>query len=190
MLNAKKENSFFWASSMDRGLQNLMVLWDVIITEWPEARLTIARNNVLSQGVLEEFLTKHKDSVIFLGKIEQNRLIKIMQESEYWLYPTDFIETYCMVALEAKKSGCICITSNLGALPDTIGDDGFLVEPPAGTIKYRDEVIVILQSLNRMSREEKRCRQIEAIASSLKYNWKSVGKAWDTMLQQDMMDKQ
>jgi hypothetical protein len=52
-------------------------------------------------------------------------------EADYWLYPTGFTETYCITAVEAQYYRCVCVTTGLASLADTVADRGVL--PRAAT---------------------------------------------------------
>ncbi len=52
-----------------------------------------------------------------------------------------FKETYCISALEALMAGCICITSDLGGLTDTIGDRGVLITEPIHSEEYFNKAL-------------------------------------------------
>lgn len=42
---------------------------------------------------------------------------KAWAKADVWLYPTEFVETYCIVALEAQRAGCFTLTSDVGSMP-------------------------------------------------------------------------
>lgn len=137
--------SFIWASQHDRGLVNLMNMWPHILKHMPHATLSIYGEESAQEAVqaqLAEFVEKYSipeistdktvrpssTSVRLFGKIEHSKLFQELMKSEVWYYPTEFPETYCMLALEAQLAGCLCITTRAGSLPLTIGDRGIIVE--------------------------------------------------------------
>ncbi len=70
---------------------------------------------------------KHYEYIKFYGKVSNERIIEEFCKSDIWFYPTYFTETYCISSLEAQMSGCVCITSDIGALQTTVGDRGILL---------------------------------------------------------------
>ena len=58
---------------------------------------------------------------------------------DLWLYPSIFAETSCITALEALAVGALPIVSDLGALPETIGDFGLYSHfDPDGSVMAQD----------------------------------------------------
>lgn len=53
-----------------------------------------------------------------------------MMFSDYWIYSSvaKVERAYCLSALEAQASGCICIYPNIGSLPEIIGNRGVRID--------------------------------------------------------------
>lgn len=64
----------------------------------------------------------HKEFVIYHGNVQKKILIKHFMESAVWLYPSDFVESFCITALEAICAGCYPLVRSMGALPNTLAD--------------------------------------------------------------------
>jgi glycosyltransferase involved in cell wall biosynthesis len=64
----------------------------------------------------------HKDFVVYHGNVQKKVLIKHFMEAAVWLYPADFIETYCITAIEAVCAGAYPLVRRMGALPYTLKD--------------------------------------------------------------------
>lgn len=71
---------------------------------------------------IEKHVTDHKEFVVFHGMVTKPVLMKHFRESAVWLYVNDFIETYCLTAIEAMCSGTWPIVRNMGALKHTMRD--------------------------------------------------------------------
>jgi glycosyltransferase involved in cell wall biosynthesis len=74
-----------------------------------------------------EALMAAQPSVKWRGRLGQDELAKLYQESYAWLYPTSFLEVSCISAMEAMAGGAVPITSAAGALPETIGQGGAII---------------------------------------------------------------
>lgn len=64
----------------------------------------------------------HKDFVVYHGNVQKKVLIKHFMEAAVWLYPADFIETFCITAIEAVCAGAYPLVRAMGALPYTLQD--------------------------------------------------------------------
>lgn len=60
------------------------------------------------------------DFVAMHGLVTKEVLMKHFKEAGVWLYPADFIETYCITAIEALCAGTWGIVRSMGALPYTL----------------------------------------------------------------------
>ena len=104
------------------------------------------------------------------GYVSDEEIEKAWAECDILLYPTDFVETYCICALEAQRAGCFIIASELGSMPHTIGDRGVLI-PKRGAegvdMEHNDYISVVARTLeNYMDNPE------------LTIPYREAGKAW------------
>lgn len=63
---------------------------------------------------------KENDFVIYHGMVTKTVLMEHFQQASVWLYPADFIETYCITAIEALCAGVWPIVRDMGALKYTM----------------------------------------------------------------------
>lgn len=121
----KNYNQFIYSSAPDRGLITLLRCWPIIRKFWPNAVLKVFSPGYMSA---KDIIRRYgKAGVQFYGTVDQSTLHKYMEESQFWLHPTEYKETYCITALEMQMCGVVPITSDLAALNETVGDRGFLV---------------------------------------------------------------
>lgn len=141
----KRSPRCIYASSADRGLDVMLDVWPAIRREVPKAELhvyygfdvlekvavhlhqpelLVYRNSILR--AVEEL--GGKDGGIHLhGRVGQVELAEAMQRARVLAYPTAFLETSCITAMEARAAGLPIITSRLGALKETVGKHGVLI---------------------------------------------------------------
>lgn len=81
------------------------------------------------------------------GNVKQSELAREFMKSSILLYPNTVFETCCMTALEAQAGGCAVVTSNLGALPETVGDAGFVIKGVPGSAEYQRDMIESVQAI-------------------------------------------
>lgn len=60
--------------------------------------------------------------VVYHGSVPNAEVREAVQRAHVFLYPSTFMETSCMAAQEAMMAGCLAITSNFGALPETCAE--------------------------------------------------------------------
>ena len=129
-----------WASSPDRGLERLLKMWPAITkgSEGPKLVVGYGWDNIdkriqAGDGQFAAFkdrltrLMAETPGVEFRGRLPQDELAKLYAESWFWPYPTSFLETSCIGAMEAMAGGCVPVCSSAGALKDTVGDGGYVV---------------------------------------------------------------
>lgn len=130
-----------WTSSPDRGLFQAVEWWPFVRKLVPEAELhccyawgwdLIERGNAgdpiryamvrqMKERIMAAAEQPEKTGVHWHGALSRPVLYEKMAQANLLVYPTDFIETFCLGALEALAHGTIPVTSELGALPDTLG---------------------------------------------------------------------
>lgn len=151
--NPKIPFSFIWCSHHARGLTNLIRMWPllhakIVDTFKVEPTLTICGETIPeNESILKEFILKYGNNIHLLGKIPQSIMFEHMKKSQVWFYPTNFHETYCMVALECQLAECICIAADIAALKETIGDRGTVYDPHLDDEQVTDLVIKTIKTL-------------------------------------------
>jgi glycosyltransferase involved in cell wall biosynthesis len=155
------KNRFIYISAPCRGLEQLVNHFDKIRQKLPDAELWIYRDedsfNGIHDGVnicLQHLLTLIKTIpyIKLMGRIDNDKIPEQLMMADFWYYPTAFKETYCISALEALMAGCICITSDLGGLTDTIGDRGILISEPIHSEEYFNKA---LEQIIKIGQDEK-----------------------------------
>ena len=127
-----------WSSSLDRGLDTLLYLFDFIKLNVPEVELHIfygidnwlkvAQYRPEEKAKIEALqAAMNKPGVFYHGRIGQEQLAEEELKASLWCYPTDFEETYCITAVECQAAGLPVIASNYAGLRTTIGDSGILL---------------------------------------------------------------
>jgi len=84
-------------------------------------------DNMRKMGMTEwadqiESKIKAHDFVVYHGFVPKRTLMRHFKESAVWLYVNDFIETFCITALEAMCAGTWPIVRPIAALPYTMKD--------------------------------------------------------------------
>lgn len=125
----KNENKFLWMSSPDRGLDRAIVILDKIKEARPNVELHVyyGLENLYKYGLgpLADKLKKMMSDrpwIKYHGFTEQSKMYEEVSDGVIWLHPCNFIETFCITALEMLSLGVYPITRKLGALQNTLAD--------------------------------------------------------------------
>lgn len=171
--NVKKiKNRFIWTSSLDRGIEKMIEYFHIIRKNVPDAELYIYRGK---EALTDKIVTEINNCkyIHYKGKIDHDELMIEFQKSDIWFYPTHFTETYCISALEAQISKCVCIASDLGALTTTVGDRGILLKDYAN----KDEVIKTVLDIIRDENKKESYRN-KGYEWAKKQTWENRAKEW------------
>jgi glycosyltransferase involved in cell wall biosynthesis len=124
---AKDGNTLIFSSSPDRGLDNAMRVMDYVVKEVPDARLKVfyGFDNMEKFKMWEpvnrlKAMISDRPYVQYIGNIDQKQLAREFARSKVWLYPTNFLETFCITALESLAARCYPVVRDFGALPYTL----------------------------------------------------------------------
>ena len=182
--------SIGYFSNYSRGLDILLDIWPLIHNNFPLATLDIYYGRetwgaLSAQELLTLVSTIEKlksQGVTEHGKVGHLLLAAAMQRTSVWCYPCiDLGETFCITAVKCQASGCIPITTRIGALAETIHP----AAPHINSINSSDDVVLysqlVLQTLARIRDENpltiKQERQ-KYIEYGNQYSWEACINKW------------
>jgi glycosyltransferase involved in cell wall biosynthesis len=154
--------------------KNLIFLLNVITVvrrTIPDIKLCIAgRNGWGSEAVHEKVHELNlNDTVEFLGAVTDLDLKALYKSCTAFVFPS-LSEGFGLPPVEAMTAGCPVISSNAGALAETVGDGGILLSPNDFD-GWVNSIIKILE--NSTFREQLVIRGYE---NAKKYSWDAVAK--------------
>lgn len=135
----RNPNKLFYASSPDRGLMLILQNWFRILERCPQAELYVAYGfeNLIKMGEsLKDWRIPYKEEleslmkqkgIHWLGRINQNEVLKHWFSTNVFWYPNTFFETSCVSLMEAQACGAVPVTNKFGAL-ETNTLHGYLYE--------------------------------------------------------------
>ena len=179
----KNPNKIVFSSSPDRGLDRCIEIVKRAREKNPklELHLFYGFDNMRKMGMgsdadqLEAFIAAHSDFVKYHGNVSKKELIGHFIESAVWLYPANFIETFCITGLEALASKCYPMVRNMGALPYTLSDALVKGQAWMTDINARDEESFQYWADELVRAvEEERWKRIEFDIQS--HSWENVTK--------------
>ena len=120
----KAKNIFIWCSQdrPKKGLDFILDVWKRVYLEANDMELLIIGTN----------RNLSIDGVRFLGRIPNNEIAEFYQLSDVYLFPSLCQEGFGLTLVEALHSGCYCIASKIGGIPEVLnyGEFGKLVDNP------------------------------------------------------------
>lgn len=116
-----------WSSAPDRGLNLILENWSKWKRIVPELSLVVAcppYSSDWSKGDVNQ------DGVEWVGSLSPSRLREEQLKAEYWVYSSDYKETYCITALEAMMAKCKIITNGAGNIINLMdgGKNGTVID--------------------------------------------------------------
>jgi glycosyltransferase involved in cell wall biosynthesis len=184
----KNPNKVVWMSSPDRGLDRCMRVCDILRKDFPNIELHVyyGLDNLYKYGLSEmaDRLKKMMDErpwVKYHGMTEQSKMMRDVSDAVLWLHPCDFIETFCITALEMLVLGVFPVTRSLGALKNTLHraeekGQAILLSHDCITDeehqKYADAAAMVLT--------DKRWENVSADANA--FSWESIADEWIEMM--------
>lgn len=185
----KRKPQVVYASSPDRGLDVLLELWPQIRKRVPKATLracyapvyfVIAEQDPTVAAHAEKIAKlAEQPGVELLGSLSQPALAKLLMESLVLALPsyntphgTAFMETSCILAMEAQAAGCAVVASNWGALPETVRVGTLIDAEPASDMWRQCLVEAIVRGLtDETVQKDAQRRGPEAVAQC---GWEQV----------------
>jgi glycosyltransferase involved in cell wall biosynthesis len=128
------------------------------------------------------------EGVEYVGSLPQPELANHLRSSALLAYPNTFAETSCIAILEAMASGCLMVTSDLGALAETTAGFARLIPRMEDRESYSndfvEEVVQVLHELagpDTSEAEDRLRRQVDHINQTA--TWPVRAEEWRQWLQ-------
>jgi glycosyltransferase involved in cell wall biosynthesis len=116
---------FLGRLSPEKGVKQLLTAWKKIRS--PHARLVIAGTGFEEE--LMRFLARDLPTVDFRGFVERSQHDDLWAKAKFLIIPSIWHEPFGLVALEAMAHGRPLVVSNLGALPEIVGEAALVADP-------------------------------------------------------------
>jgi glycosyltransferase involved in cell wall biosynthesis len=180
----KNPNKFVFMSSPDRGLDRAMEIMDLMIKDKPELELHVyyGIENLYKYGMgaladkLKQMFAE-RPWVKYHGFTEQEKMYHEVSDAVIWLHPCNFIETFCITALEMLALKVFPVTRRLGALRNTLKNaeengQAIMLEHNGETLEQKMEYIAAIEDVLKNKRWE-------GVSLNLSdHDWKEVAKEW------------
>jgi glycosyltransferase involved in cell wall biosynthesis len=187
-LRAAKQNRAVYTSQPDRGLE---VLADVMAQARLETAFDIYSGTSIYQQKDDPF-TQLYDRIAntprchYHGPVAQAVLAERLKHTAFLSYPTIYLETYCIAALEAIAAGLKVISTNCGALAETtLGFADLIPLPRVGAVFVANFSLRMEEAERQFLAHpeewaEERFAQSQAV--NRQCSWAARAKEWEAFL--------
>ncbi|MBN2010463.1 tetratricopeptide repeat protein [candidate division KSB1 bacterium] len=177
-----------YISRPERGLKTLLKLFPRIKKQVPEAELVVCSYRFDEQNDEMNQYRKlaNQPGVTLMGALTHQELIEELQSAALMTYPTSQLETSCTAAIEAQAMGVPVVTSQLGALKETVlhNKTGILIPGKSESAEYQkqfvDAVVRIIKNQKMWHTLSSRGRQ----RAAHEYDWDVIAREWSMEIEQ------
>ena len=178
----KVKGRIIWSSSPDRGLDMILSNWSDWKAKRPDLSLVVC-SPPYSVGWLDKKMLKGLKDVEWKANLCPLDLKREIAKAEYWIYCSDYVETYCISALEMMMGKVKIMTTGTGNIMSLIGSGD------RGEICTMDPDTVINDLLNDINKPIYNTRQTNKVNKALRWakneNWDNRVNEWIKMINKD-----
>lgn len=176
----KQRGKCIYTTTPFRGLDVLFNVWPEIKEKAPKAELHIYSNmSIYNRENPEEIMEmfnhgKALDGVYLHNPVTQDKLADIMIDADVMLYPCHYAETSCITAMESIKANTPIITSDFGALSETVHElEGIKIKGDSKSNGYEKKFIeATIKMLTNDDYRNKFCQKERDMS------WESIAIDW------------
>ena len=188
----KKKIKLIYHTTPWRGLSVLLNVFDKLNSD--QVELDVCSSTIIygknffdiSDHKYQELYERCKKTkkINYLGYLSHDKLIEHLKTCHIFAYPSIWIETSCISAIEAMAAGCSVVTSNLGALYETCSPFSRLVHFDQNLRNFEKNYLSILQETidNFWSDETQQKLNSQVKIINELYSWKQRSQEWITFL--------
>lgn len=159
----------FGAINPRKNIVNILKAFDVYKSQSKTLdRLVFIGEKMLWNSEMEHTFQhmEHQSDVVFLGRKSDEEVCLYFNHAKALLYASLF-EGFGLPIIEAQKSGCPVITSNVSCMPEIAGNGALFVTPV--------NVIEIVEAMKTVQHKTQRDDLIaKGFINALRFNWKEV----------------
>ena len=178
----KVKGRVIWSSSPDRGLDMILSNWSDWKAKRPDLSLVVC-SPPYSVGWLDKKMLKGLKDVEWKANLCPLDLKREIAKAEYWIYCSDYVETYCISALEMMMGKVKIMTTGTGNIMSLIGNGD------RGEICTMDPDTVINDLLNDINKPLYNTRQTNKVNKAATWarneNWDNRVNEWIEMIDND-----
>ena len=123
----KRADSYIYTSHAERGLSKVL---DDFETGVISGELHICTPRYGIEYLESWFLDRisKNPNIIYHGALSQEELYGLLSQMQYWYYPTQYNETYCITAIEMLAHHVIPMVNPIAGLADTLNEFAYSID--------------------------------------------------------------
>lgn len=181
----KDPYSFVFPNSPDRGLDRVIRILDKVRETYPQVKLAVhyGIEHLHKYGLekmateLKQMMEDRKEWITYYGATQQAELMKSFKKSAYWLYPSDWIETSNISAMELLSCGVYPIVRRVGGVVDTLSkaeSQGMCELVSSDCITEFEHNLYASHA--KLAISEEKFKRVDFKAEDI--SWEKVAKSW------------
>ena len=127
---------------------------------------------------------KNTKNVNYFGFIENKKIIELLKKIHIYSYPSIWVETSCISAIESMAAGCEIVTTNLGAMYETCSPFGTFVgiEKNYSNLEKKYSKVLLDSIKNYWSDKNQKKLKLQHQIINDVYSWDTRSVEWINFL--------
>lgn len=199
--NKNKKKKLIHTSIPYKGLIHLPKIFSIVRQCHPDFTASVFSSmSLYGQTEPETYIETYSELIRMPGidwypAVDNDLLVKEYQDSAVFVHPNIWEETFCVSMLEAQRSGCYPIISDIGALPETSGAWATIVPMIGQNTKTGWQVEqqfinnfaqAVIDALNVFDQDRAYYDQIskKCAEHAEKYDWSVIAEQWKKLFKE------
>jgi glycosyltransferase involved in cell wall biosynthesis/tetratricopeptide (TPR) repeat protein len=197
----RQRNKYVWASSPDRGVDAVLGVWPELRKRMPEAEFHVyygwtGIDKIIAQSQpgtpQHDGMVRFKTSVMQLtadvggeeagifwhDRKPRAELAAAYDTCDVWLYPTSFMETFCITAMETQACGVIPLVADVAALAEAVPNERLRIPGFANNESFRKEFVSAITRLDKTPEPTRAALRDDGVEFASGYTWDAAYAWW------------
>ena len=189
----KDQIRLIYHTTPHRGLELLIPVFEFLCKEHDNLHLDVFSS-------FEIYGWKHRDeqykqvfdvcnnhkNITYHGFQPHDKIVDALGKAHIFAFPSIWVETSCIAAIEAMSAKCITVTNNLGALPETCANFASMYQYTEDGQKHVNRFASILNNTIKLMKQQNNiANQLDVQKNYFDnfYSWDFRAKEWELLLQ-------
>jgi len=189
----KDQIRLIYHTTPHRGLELLVPVFEFLCKEHDNLHLDVFssfeiygwkhRDDQYKQ--LFDVCNNHKN-ITYHGFQPHNKVVEALGKAHIFAFPSIWVETSCIAAIEAMSAKCLTVTNNLGALPETCANFASMYQFTEDGQKHVNRFANIMNNTIKVMKGQDTWQNQLAVQKNYFdnfYSWEFRAKEWELLLQ-------